>query len=149
MAFHPLSTFTAARTMQGGVIGLFGAPVTLFTPVEGAVAMQGYEDRFDFNQSTVQCFIDFNPKRRVFYHFNWFPEDETQVTMGYFPLDTAIAVDCFLRTTVINQVSPYGDLLFRVVKILDDGKYQPLKRTVAMTAISDSQMYERFKVVAP
>jgi hypothetical protein len=138
-------TFTEARGAQDSAIDKFGAWVTLFTP-SAPLTMSGYENLADFTQAKAKCFIDFNPKRRVFYHFNWFPENEDQVIMAYFPLATAVAVDQFVRTTTIEQVSPYGDLLFKIVKVGDDGKYRPLKRTVFLNAVSDPHMFDALKV---
>ena len=147
MAFHTMFDYTAARAVQDMAIDKLGAVCTIFTPKRSAdMQMQGYENEYDFTQAPSKCFIDFPVKRRVFYHFNWFPENEDQIVMAYFTLATEIAVDQFIRTTVIEQVSPYGDLLFRVVKIGDDGKYKALKRTVFLSANVDRIMYEKLVV---
>jgi len=149
MAFHSMFDYTAARNVQDRSIEIYGAPCTVFKPKDGKpLVMQGYENLSEMDQFSSKVFVDFHPKRRVFYHFNWFPEGDTQVTMGFFTLSTPVAADWFIRTKTMEQVSPYGDILFRVVYVVDDGKYKALKRTVFMTAISDRTMYEFMKVKA-
>jgi hypothetical protein len=142
MAFRSMFTYTEARGAQDSAIEKFGAWVTIFAP-SSPIKMQGYEDLSSFTKTQARCFIDFHVKRRVFYHFNWFPENEDQVTLAYFPLTTPVAVDWFIRTATIDEVSPYGDLIFKIVKIADDGKYRSLKRTVFLNAITDKLMYDK------
>jgi hypothetical protein len=145
MAFRSMFTYDIAQKTQDAVLKHMGVEVTVFAPRD-PLRMQGYENLADFDQFKAVCFIDFNPKRRVFYHFNWFPEDQDQVIAAYFPVATNVAVDWFIRTKTIQQVSPYGDLLFKIVKIGDDGKYIPLKRTVFLNAVSDATMLEFLEV---
>lgn len=147
MAFRSMFTYTGARAAQDKAIEKFGAWVTVFEPVV-PLNMQGYENLSEFRQFRAQCSIDFHVKRRVFYHFNWFPENEDQVTMAYFPLITDLKVDWYIRTAVAEQVSPYGDMLFKIVKVADDGKYRTLRRIAFLNAVSDQNMYDHLKVEA-
>jgi len=142
VAFRSMFTYDIAKNAQDAVLGHMAFDVTVFAP-RNPIEMQGYEHEVEFNSFVTKCFIDFNPKRRVFYHFNWFPEDESQVTMAFFGVDIPVAIDWFIRTSTIEQVAPCGDLLFKVVKIADDGKYRVLKRTCFLNAVSDSFMMER------
>ena len=148
MAFHSMFVYTGARAVQNSAIRKLGAPVTIFKSTK-PIVMQGYENLETFDQFPERCFIDFHVKRRVFYHFNWFPENEDQITLGYFPLESPVAADWFVRTKQIGELSPYGDIIFKIVKVGDDGKYQPLKRTVFMTALTDAVLYEKLQVKPP
>jgi hypothetical protein len=118
-----------------------GPLVNLFVPVD--YTRLGYEDvdnRFKFQNHTLNCFIDFNPARRVFYHFNWFPEDQQDLSIAYFKLSAPVKEESFIRTKVLGNDSPYGDMIYKVVKILDEGKFKVLKRTCFVRPVSDSQL---------
>lgn len=152
MAFHSMFEFTGARSLQDNSVDLWGQPVTIFRP-RAPMKMQGYENEYEYEQSSSKAVIDFKPKRRVFYHYNWFPEDEDQIVQVYFKIAVPVECDMFIRTVTIDdsgfeQVSPYGDLIFRIVKIGDEGKYRVLRRICFATAITDSTLYDKLKVKA-
>jgi len=141
-----MKTFAKTGSLQDSIVSLHGEPCTVFRSVD-PVRMQGYENRIEYNQRSSKVYIDFHVKRRWFYHFNWFPENEDRISMGYFSLGEDLAQDDYIRTKTIEHVSPYGDLLFKVVKIGDDGRYYTLRRIAFLYAIDDSTLYETLKVL--
>lgn len=140
-----MKTYTMAGNVQDRSVDIWGEPCTIFRASE-PITMQGYENDYHFEQRLSKVAIDFQVKRRWFYHFNWFPENEDRLSMGYFHLSEDIAVDDFIRTKTIEHVSPYGDLMFRIVKIGDMGKFFSLKRVAFLYAIDDQNMYRLLEV---
>lgn len=150
MALHNMHNFRASSSVQDAVIDKFGIPVVIFKP-KATLKMIGYEhvDPTQWDKFTgVKAYIDFNPKRRVFYHYNWFPEGDTQVQSIAFPISFPIVADMLVRTSPMPGVTessmPSGDLLFRIVKVVEEGKYKVLKRLCFAVLVPDRTLYEKF-----
>lgn len=92
----------------------------------------------------TKCFINFQVTRSVLYHFNWFPEDADELAQVFFPFNDVIREDSFIRTAQNGHLSKYGDLIFRIVEIKDDGVFQTLKRIYFSRQVSDRQVFEMF-----
>jgi hypothetical protein len=135
--------------MQDSTVERFGIPVATWRPRQKQT-MVGYEtlNPENYIPDRTKCYIDFTPKRRAFYHFNWFPEGEAQVIAMYFYIGTPVEVDMLVRTVPEDlgseSVMPSGDLLFRISKIFDEGKYKVLKRTCFGVIVPDRDVMERF-----
>jgi hypothetical protein len=142
-----LFDYDAPLSMQVSLINIFGYPVKIFTPLPHK--MTGYENRkgvdgrdtgYEFEDVlTAQGFLDFNPKRRVFYHFNYFPDDEDKVVMGYFNTDNRIKEGCFVKTL---DSSPVAGLYYKISRVIDDGLYKALKRTCFLMPMLDRSVIE-------
>lgn len=148
MAYNNLFNYKAALSYQDKMVDIQGVVVTLFKPV--ALEKVGYEDVDNsgrFIPTKQKCMVDFNPGRKVYYHFNWFPDDMADLSVAFFRTEVEIGAEYFFRTATIEQVSPYGDLVFKVVRVFDEGKYSVLKRTCFVRAINDRQLFETLVVI--
>lgn len=147
LAYDRLFGFKFTQSPQDSLVEKLGTSVYLFIPVN--FARLGYEDVDNQNKWEIHrplCFIDFNPARRVYYHFNWFPEDQNDLSIAFFPLSLPVREESFIRTAVLGNDSPYGDMIFKVVKIFDEGKFQVLKRTCFVRPVADAQLSSILKV---
>jgi hypothetical protein len=110
--------------------------------------MEGYEDVLNSKKpnyryiSPVKAFVDLQPRRSVFYKFNWFPEDQDELTAITFHPAVEVFADSFVRTTVAGNPSPYGDLLFKIVRVFDTGKYKVLSRVCFGKPMVDQQVWK-------
>lgn len=144
--FQDFMHYDAALRQQADEIRIFGVPVTVYLPKDRS--MQGYELELNPSLSSYQigpsrCFIDFAPKRSVFYRHNWFPEGQESLVMVTFTPDTAISADAIIRTVdTVGTPSPYGDLLLKIVKFFDIGKYQVLQRQCFAKVMNDEQLWK-------
>jgi hypothetical protein len=153
MALRPMREFRATQLMQDAVVDRHGIPVVIWRPIDKQ-KMVGYEmDPTLYTQDYTKCYINFSPKRRVFYHFNWFPEGEAQVIGMFFFLSTPVEADMLIRTVPeesgAESAMPSGDLLFRISKVFDEGKYKVLKRTCFGVIVPDKTMLDRFTPAVP
>jgi hypothetical protein len=141
MGFDNVMDYNAIAAAQNKIIDIYGVNMRIFFPLkESQNTMLGYEDQKKYDFRKVKCFIDFNPKRRIFYHFNYFPEDEDRVVPAYFYTWEDIRVDYYLRTFVPEEKSPYGDLIYKIIKPIDEGKYKVLKRTHFITPVISDEL---------
>lgn len=142
-----LYDYDAPLAMQISLINIFGYKVKIFTPkshrmtgYENKKGVDGRETGYEFEDVfTAQGFLDFNPKRRVFYHFNYFPENEDKVVMGFFNIDSRIKEGCFVKTL---DSSPVPRLYFKISRVIDDGLYKTLKRTCFLMPTVDRSIVE-------
>lgn len=129
-------------------LDIWGQSATIFEPSTSRNKILGYEDQEfpvsaeepSFKKEVVKVWVDFNPSRSVFYKFNWFPEDQDKLVSAFISVPERLKSLTYLRTSIIGQVSVWGDLIFRLVEIKDSGKYQTLKRFYFMRPISDSEV---------
>ena len=142
--FQAMMGYNYLLNQQAAEVDRYGVPVTVAAPK--VRTMEGYEDELNkkkenYEFSVVKAFIDFNPKRGVFYKFNWVPEDADELVAVVFHPSMAVFADVFIRTTAVGNPSPYGDVLLKVVKVFDTGKYQVLNRTCFCKVMSDEQLW--------
>jgi|WetSurMetagenome_2_1015567.scaffolds.fasta_scaffold198577_2 hypothetical protein len=146
MGFDNVMSYNEIAVTQNKVIDIYGVNMRLYLPKrEDQNEMVGYEDQKKYKSRKVKCLIDFNPKRRIFYHFNYFPEDEDRVIPAYFYTYEDIRVDYFIRTFIPEEKSPYGDLIYKIIKIIDEGKYRVLKRTCFITPVISEDLQQFLK----
>jgi hypothetical protein len=157
MSYQDLFNYNAVAGFQNKVAAMQGPLVNVYIPVD--TTKTGYEDKDNagkWQKKPYKCLIDWNPKRSVFYHFNipttfgpvadqagpsWYGEDISELIVAWFAIDAVVPAGSYIRTKVIDQVSPYGDQILSVVHIEDEGKYKVLKRTWFLRPISDDQLY--------
>jgi hypothetical protein len=104
----------------------------------------GYEDIDNKERwiiTPIRGFINFNPQRREFYSRSWFPDGQEDLVTAYFRLQDPVTMHCLIRTRDFEIVSQYGDFVFSVAKIFDDGMFKVLKRTCFLRPVIDRQVY--------
>ena len=142
----------SARYMER-LLEKWGQPCTVFIP--SSVRETGYEDLTvkqveketgvlkagnQFTRINSLTFINFKVTKSVFYHFNWFPEEAEELCLAYFPDNDIIKPDSFVRTAQVDCVSKYGDLIFKVVDIKEDGVYRRQRRNYFLRPVSSSEV---------
>jgi hypothetical protein len=156
MGIENLFSYNALLELQDKTLEIYPQPCTIFIPDNFKTL--GYEDSsIDKSDSTgvnwlgchwqklrTSCWIEFAIKKQVFYHFNWFPNASDELVMALFKIDSRIRDDCFVRTKIPGQVSVWGDQLFKCVKIMDDGKFQTLKRTHFLRSYVSNELTQLF-----
>jgi hypothetical protein len=144
MGIESLQSFNDPLLFQDSVVDKLGYPVTVFRQAKMAEQNLGYED-LNFEWTTVKTWINFSPDRRIFYKYNWFPEEgkEDLVSLAFFPASFPIAFDMKIRTSVIESVSPAGDVMLKVVKLNDTGLFKTLRRSAFLMPITDRTLYEK------
>lgn len=136
--FNKFKDYSVTQTMQDRLVDLYGAPVDHY--IIDPCQKQAYEENIKFTKEEIECFIKYNLSRRTFYHFKWFPnkEDESLVVMGTFRFDAAIEQGDFIR-------DKGNDNLFKIVKILEDGLYQPLRRLCIFMPVLDENLNKKLR----
>jgi len=142
--YSQLMGYNAALDQQASEVKIFGCTVTAIVPK--VRNMEGYEPELNskgdnYSYFPVKAFVDLQPRRSVFYKFNWVPEDADKMTAITFHPSVSIFADAFVRTKAAGNPSPYGDLLFKIVRIFDLGKYQVLGRICFALPMTDQQTW--------
>ena len=134
---------------------IFGQPCTIFTP-ERQIAL-GYEDtdysEIDkmntdkvlgnkYHKSQSRIWINFDPKKSVFYHFNFFPEDGTELYLAFMSSSSLVKENDYIRTTIPEATSIWGDLILQVRKIEDTGISQVLQRAYFLKPTNNADLYK-------
>lgn len=140
-------------TFQDKQIEIFGQPVTIYHP-ERKIAL-GYEDtnyseikEMDsdkvlgnvYHKTEARIWINFNVKKNVFYHFNWFPDDSDELCMAVMKSDSVVREDDYIRTAIPGVTSIWGDMIFNVVKIFDEGIANVLRRTYFLKPTNNADL---------
>lgn len=139
MSLSELQNYEAVLRMQESAVNILGYDIEIFTPISGKIKV-GYETREMYDIFIVKGVLNFNPKRRVFYHFNYFPEAQDSIVLAFFPIDERIKETSYVRTM---DTSPVSNMLFKIAKIMDDGLFSVLRRTCFLTPIMDSTILEK------
>lgn len=153
MSIESFQAYNLTSIYMERQLKIWGQPCTVFIP--SSTREVGYEDLSSeevqkqtgvikagtkYTRVNTRVFINFKVNKSVFYHFNWFPEEAEELCMAYFPENSIITPDTFVRTSQVDYVSKYGDLIFRVVDIKDDGLYRTLARTYFLRPVSSSEV---------
>ena len=140
-------------TYQDKQIEIFGQPCTVYHP-ERKIAL-GYEDtnyseikEMDsdkvlgniYHKTENRIWINFNVKKNVFYRFNWFPDDSDELCMAVMKSDSVVKEDDYIRTAIPGATSIWGDMIFNVVKIFDEGIANVLRRTYFLKPTNNADL---------
>ena len=141
--------------LQNKQLSIFGQPCTIFSP-ERKVAL-GYEDT-DYNQidkmnsdkvlgniyhkSQSRIWINFTVKKSVYYRHNWFPEDGEELCLAFLNSDATVKENDYIRTAIPEATSIFGDMIFEVRKIFDEGLAQVLQRTYLLKPTSNADLFK-------
>lgn len=130
-------------------LSIWGQPITVITP-SSKIAL-GYENNTSekiesetgvkkagnkFTSFETKGFINFNPKKNVFYKFNYFPDDSTEMVTCVLESTSQVRDGCYIRTSTEEATSIWGDMIYKVEKIVDSGKYKTLSRMYFLSPTS-------------
>lgn len=149
-----LTSYRVPAVYMDRLVALWGQPVTVFIP--SSFRELGYENQSPsrildqtgvpstgttFERWNTEAFIDFKVQRRTLYHFNWFPQDADELCTAFFKFSANVGEGAYVRTAQLDNASKWGDLLFRVVKVMEDGRYQALKRYHFLRPVVGSELH--------
>ena len=133
---------------------IFGQPATVFSP-ERKTAL-GYEDTgYDeidrmnsdkvlgnkYHKYPARIWINFTVSKSVYYHFNWFPENSEELCTAFINSDVPLKENDYIRTAIPGATSIWGDMIFIVDAIKDDGLAQVLKRTYFLKPTNNADLH--------
>ncbi len=136
MGIENLISYDASLAYFKSGVDIFGQRLSFFTPdrknTYGNENMDKIKEEAtgvpnistSYKAYSVKGFIDFILRKSVMHHFNWFPEDADQVCVLVTTPNSLITIDSYIRTSIIDSVSVWGDIIFSIRKIFDDGTYK-------------------------
>jgi hypothetical protein len=150
--------YTSLVELHDATVRVWGQPMTVWSPSRRD--MLGYENQTEaypvnddeethepdetynqiFSHKETKGLINFKPKRGVFYHYNWFPDKQEELVQAAFFSNSGVRASDYIRTRTIQQVSVYGDMIFRVERVFDEGKYKQLRRIYFLRPVVDQQL---------
>ena len=140
-------------TFMDRQLEIWGQPATVFSP-ERKIAL-GYEDTTykeiekrdsdkvlgnKYHKYPTRIWINFTVSKSVFYHFNWFPEDSEELCTAFINSDVPLKENDYVRTAIPGATSIWGDMIFVVAAIKDDGLGQVLKRTYFLKPTNNADL---------
>jgi hypothetical protein len=156
MSVSDLINYDAFSKMIDHSLDIYGQPCSVFVPKQQVTL--GYEDlgswvervtgikdiANSFQAFKTKVWVEFNVKRGVYYHYNLNPEDSEnqQLVRAFLPLNSLIREGSFIRTSLPGTVSIWGDLIFYIVKPVDDGLFKPLVRTYFMRPVAAAELHK-------
>ncbi len=154
MAIEDLINYNASLDYFKSGVEIFGQRISFFVP--NHLKMHGNENidkikeeatgvpniATSYKAYSIKGFIDFNLRKSVMFHFNWFPEDADQVCVLVTAPTSLITIDSYVRTSVLEGNSVWGDSVFTIRKIFDDGMYKILSRFYMMVPIVSKELNE-------
>ena len=153
MSIENMLNFEAYITYMNRQLEIWGQPCLIFSP-ERKIAL-GYEDttyneidKMDsdkvlgnkYHKYQGRIWINFTVSKSVYYHFNWFPEDSEELCTAYINSDVPLKENDYIRTAIPGATSIWGDMLFEVRAIKDDGLAQVLKRTYFLKPTNNADL---------
>ena len=134
-------------------LSIWGQPCSIFTPTNQTNL--GYENvnydeikRLDtdivlgnkYQRYESRIWINFTISKSVFYHFNWFPEEGEELCSAFIKSDVPLHENDYIRTAIPGATSIWGDMIFVVAAIKDDGLGQVLKRTYFLKPTNNADL---------
>ena len=134
---------------------IWGQPCLAYSP-ERKVAF-GYEDtgyneidRMDsdkvlgnkYHKAPCRIWINFTVSKSVYYKHNWFPDEGEELCMAVLNSDSPVKENDYIRTALPEATSIWGDMIFEVRKILDDGVANVLKRIYLLKPTSNADLHK-------
>lgn len=153
MSVEAYESYNLTSSYNDKQLKIWGQPCTVFIP--NNLREMGYEDQKPdelkestgvdkvgtvFTRINTRCHINFSVSKSVFYHFNWFPEDAEKLCLAYFPTNAVITAEAYVRTAQVAQTSKWGDMIFKIVDIKDDGVFQTLRRNYFLRPVSSAEL---------
>lgn len=133
-------------------INIFGQQISFFVP--NRESFYGYENidkakeeatgvpniATSYKAYQTKAFIDFTLCRSIMNRFSWFPEDSDKYCILYTTPNDLITQETIVRTSTPGDISSWGDMMFSVYRIFDDGLYKTLSRSIILVPISSQEL---------
>ena len=155
MGYEALVNYDFFFKFQDKALEKVGQPCTIWVPKQQVTL--GYEDlgawieqwtgvkdiSNSFSVFQANIWIEFQIKRGVYYHYNLNPEDEDnkQLVMAYLPTNSLVREGVFIRTAVAGGVSCWGDLMFAVARVVEEGQFKALRRVYFLRPVVSAELH--------
>ena len=147
-----LFNYTYYRNYVSKTLQVYGQPCLLINRPNPTFL--GYEDGLEeslehgysspipqaFTTYEAKCWIEFNIRKSVFYHFNWFPENSEDLVACYIDLPETAKEFNYIRTSIAGQVSIWGENMFSIERVMDDGMFKTLTRTYFLRPVVSQEL---------
>lgn len=145
--------------LQNKQLQIWGQNCTIFVPEN--ITNLGYEnvtrsetDKMNadsilsnkYKKQNGRIWINFKVEKKVFYKFNYFPEEGEELVMAFMDSSVQIRENAYIRTSVPGTTSIWGDLIFEVIHIQDIGLAQVLQRVYFLKATNNQELYRTLSV---
>ena len=145
--------YEAYINLQNKQLEIWGQPCTIYAPLNKTAL--GYENtnfseiemmnsdkvlgnRFEKRLSRI--WINFTIPKKVFYHFNWFPEDGEELCLAFLNSESQVREGDYVRTATTEATSIWGNMIFSVKKIQDDGLANVLQRSYFLKPTNNADL---------
>ena len=137
-------------------VAIWGQPATMYVPNRSSNL--GYEDTSkletdrmgadeslstQYEKKRIRIWINFTIPKKVFYKFNWFPDEADELCMAFTNSDSELKENDYVRTAVPEATSIWGDMIFKVVKVQDTGLSQVLQRAYFLKPAQNADLNKR------
>ncbi len=134
---------------------IWGQPATLYSP-ERKIALgyenENYSDIENIHSDKVlgnkyhkwqgRIWINFTVKKATYYRHNWFPQEGEELVEAFIDSESLLKENDYIRTSIPEATSIWGDLIFEVRKIFDEGLAQVLKRTYLLKPTNNADLHQ-------
>ena len=160
MGWENITQYDFFLRFQDVALEKVGQPCSIWVPKQQVTL--GYEDlgswierwtgvseiSNSFSMFQAKIWIEFQLKRAVFYKFNLDPNDSDnqQLVQAFLPTNSLVREGSFIRTAVPDGVSVWGDLMFAVVKVCDEGQFKTLRRTYFLRPVVAEELHRLLDV---
>lgn len=153
MAISDFLNYESYIELQNKQLEIWGQPCVIYSPIS-KVAL-GYEnttsgqiDKMNsdqilsnkYSKKESRIWINFTIPKKVFYKFNWFPEDGEELCMAFLNSDSPVREGDYIRSATTEATSIWGDMIFEVRKIEDTGLAQVLQRTYFLKPTNNADL---------
>lgn len=140
--------------LQNRQLKIWGQPCRAYIPKN--ITNLGYENTKEFeieamdtdkilaNSYTTfdtRIWINFTPSKSVFYKFNYFPDDQEELSTAVMNSNSVIRENTYIRTALPGQTSIWGDMIFTVVRAADSGIGKTLERIYFLKPTSNADLH--------
>lgn len=154
MSVQNFINYEAYIELQNKQLEIWGQPCTIYSPTRREAL--GYEntnpseiEKMDsdevlgntYTKKESRIWINFTVQKSVYYRKNWFPEEGEELCQAFLTSDSPVREGDYIRTATPQATSIYGDTLFIVRKIFDEGLTQVLQRSYLLKPCANEDLH--------
>jgi len=155
MSVENFLNYEAYIKLQDRQLEIFGQPCSFYSPTNKINL--GYEDttpntvnKMDsdpvlgnkYIRTEGRIWINFTVNKSVYYRRNWFPDENEELCLAFINSDSCIREGDYIRTAIPGATSVWGDMIFSVRKIFDDGLINVLQRTYLLKPTANADLHK-------
>jgi hypothetical protein len=91
--------------------------------------------------------VFYGVKRSVLWRYGWDPASQNELATGIFRSDSNIGYDDFITVNNLDGLSAFRDVIFRVAKVEDGGRYRTLQRICYLRIVSSAEVNKLFQKI--